>query len=60
MIKMLLADDEGIVLQSLQHIIEKNFGTSCEVKTAKTGREVIRLARDSSGHCYDGYSDAWN
>lgn len=42
MIKMLLADDEGIVLQSLQHIIEKNFGTSCEVKTAKTGREVIR------------------
>lgn len=46
MIKMLLADDEGIVLQSLQHIIEKNFGTSCEVKTAKTGREVIRLAEE--------------
>lgn len=46
MIKMLLADDEGIVLQSLQHIIEKNFGTSCEVRTAKTGREVIRLAEE--------------
>lgn len=46
MIKILLADDEGIVLQSLQHIIDKNFGTSCEVKTAKTGREVIKLAEE--------------
>lgn len=46
MIKLLLADDEGIVLESLQRIVEKNFGDSWEVRTAKTGRGVIELAEE--------------
>lgn len=44
MYKILLADDEGLVLESLERIIRKNFGELCEVKTAKTGRAVIELA----------------
>ena len=32
MIKLLLADDEGIVLESLQRIVAKNFGDTCEVR----------------------------
>ena len=44
MFKILLADDEGIVLESMQRIIRKNFGDSCLVETAKTGRAVIELA----------------
>ena len=44
MIKLLLADDEGIVLESLQRIVAKNFGDMCEVRTAKTGRAVIEVA----------------
>ncbi|MBE6023095.1 MAG: response regulator [Cellulosilyticum sp.] len=46
MYKIMLADDEGIVLQSLQMIIEKHFGELCQIKTAKTGRSVIELAED--------------
>lgn len=44
MYKILVADDEGIVLQSLKLIIGKNFGQSCQVETAKTGRGVIEQA----------------
>jgi two-component system response regulator YesN len=40
----MLADDEGIVLDSLKIIIEKNFPGLCQVETAKTGRDVIELA----------------
>ena len=40
----MLADDEGIVIDSLSYIIKKNFGDECEVKSAKTGRKVIELA----------------
>ena len=46
MIKLLLADDEGIVLESLQRIVAKNFGDTCEVRTAKTGRAVIEVAEE--------------
>ena len=38
MYKVLLADDEGIVLDSLKFIITKNFGEACSIRTAKTGR----------------------
>lgn len=31
MYKILIADDEGIVTDSLQYIIEKNFGSECQV-----------------------------
>ena len=44
MYKILLADDEGIVTDSLQFIIEKNFGDECETAVAKSGRRAIELA----------------
>ena len=44
MYRIMLADDEGIVIDSTKYIIEKEFGGSCEVKFAKTGRKVIELA----------------
>jgi two-component system response regulator YesN len=46
MYKVLLADDEGIVLDSLRFILEKNFGEACEVRTAKSGRMVIEIAQE--------------
>ena len=44
MYKIMLADDEGIVIDSLKFIIEKNFGDECIIESAKTGRKVIELA----------------
>lgn len=44
MYKIMLADDEGIVIDSLKFIIEKNFGDKCTVEYAQTGRSVIELA----------------
>lgn len=46
MYKILLADDEGIVTDSLQYIIEKNFGSECETAIAKNGRQAIELAEN--------------
>ena len=44
MYRIMLADDEGIVLESLRMIIEENFPGECQIETAKTGRAVIELA----------------
>lgn len=44
MYKIMLADDEGIVIDSLKFIIEKNFKEKCIIEFAKTGRGVIELA----------------
>ncbi|MCI9602234.1 MAG: response regulator [Lachnospiraceae bacterium] len=44
MYRIMLADDEGIVLDSLKMIIEKHFPGQCQMETAKTGRDVIELA----------------
>lgn len=44
MYKIMLADDEGIVIDSLKFIIEKEFGDECIIEFAKTGRSVIELA----------------
>ncbi len=44
MYKIMLADDEGIVIDSLRFIIEKEFGSKCQIEFAKTGRSVIELA----------------
>ena len=44
MYKIMLADDEGIVIDSLTYIIRQNFGDRCEIVSAKTGRSVIELA----------------
>lgn len=46
MYKILLADDEGIVIDSLKYIIEKEFGDACQIAFAKTGRSVIELAEN--------------
>lgn len=46
MYRIMLADDEGIVIDSLKYIIEKNFGDNCSIKSAKTGRAVIELAEE--------------
>ena len=44
MYRIMLADDEGIMLEALRNIIESNFGDECEIATAKTGRAVVELA----------------
>ncbi len=44
--KIMLADDEGIVIDSLKFIIEKEFGGQCSIEYAKTGRSVIELAEN--------------
>lgn len=44
MYRVMLADDEGIVRDSLKMIIEKNFPNECEIEMARTGRDVIELA----------------
>ena len=44
MYRIMLADDEGIVTDSLKYIIEQEFPGECEIETAKTGRAVIELA----------------
>jgi two-component system response regulator YesN len=46
MYKIMLADDESIVIEALKFIIEKTFGEQCEVQFAKTGRSVVELAAD--------------
>ncbi len=46
MYKIMLADDEGIVIDSLKFIIEKEFGEECRIEYAKTGRSVIELAEN--------------
>ena len=38
MYRIMLADDEGIMLEALKNIITSNFGGECEIATAKTGR----------------------
>lgn len=44
MYKILLADDEGIVIEALTFILEKNFEGNVTIESAKTGRSVIELA----------------
>ncbi|MBO6240938.1 MAG: helix-turn-helix domain-containing protein [Butyrivibrio sp.] len=46
MYRVMIADDEGIVIDSMKFIIEKEFGSLCQVEYAKTGRKVIELAEN--------------
>ncbi|MGB8451468.1 MAG: response regulator [Anaerocolumna sp.] len=46
MYRILIADDEGIMLFSLQTMIQKNMGDECEVYTAKTGRAVVDMVEN--------------
>ena len=45
MYRIMLADDEGIVIDSLKFIIEKEFGELCEIRYAKTGRRTKMCPR---------------
>lgn len=44
MYRILLADDEGIMLESLKKIIETEYGNECEIHCAKSGR-VVEIGR---------------
>ena len=44
MLKIMIADDEGIVIEALKFIIENNFTEPYMIECAKTGRQVIELA----------------
>ena len=44
MYRILVADDEGIMLEAFKNVISSTFGDSCIVETAKTGRAVTEIA----------------
>lgn len=44
MIKIMIADDEGIVIEALKFIIENSMKEPYRIESAKTGRQVIELA----------------
>ncbi len=44
MYRVMLADDEKAVLESVKRIIDDHFPGQCEIETAKSGRDVIELA----------------
>lgn len=46
MYKIMIADDESIVIDALKFIIERNFEDECIIECAKTGRKVIELAEN--------------
>ncbi len=45
MYKILLADNEGVVLDSLIHLIYGRYGEACDIRVAKTPRYTRVLAR---------------
>lgn len=46
MYRIVVADDEGIVIDSLKYILERNFGGDCVIEIAKTGRILIEIAEN--------------
>ena len=44
MYRILIADDEGLMLEGFKGVILAEFGEKCIVETAKTGRVVIEKA----------------
>ncbi|MGN0351829.1 MAG: response regulator [Roseburia sp.] len=44
MLKIMIADDEGIVIEALKYIIEHHLEEPYMIESAKTGRQVIELA----------------
>ena len=60
MYRILLADDEGIMLESLKKIIETEYGNECEIHCAvrqSCGGDGTGI---SAGYLFYGYSDAGN
>lgn len=45
MYKVLLADNEGVVLDALSQMIYLRFGETCDIRTARTARHLRALAR---------------
>ena len=46
MYRILLADDEGIMLDSLKNVIQNEYGSKVMIETAKTGRTAIEKAEN--------------
>ncbi len=46
MYRILIADDEGIMVESLREIIARAYGERVEIATAKTGRTAIEQAEN--------------
>ena len=44
MYRILIADDEGIMLEAFKNVISGAFGANCAIETAKTGRAVTEIA----------------
>ena len=44
MYRIMIADDEGIVIDSFTYMLTEEFGDEVVIETAKTGRAVIELA----------------
>lgn len=44
MYRILIADDEGISIDSMTYMLVQAFGDSCEIRSARTGRAVIEMA----------------
>lgn len=45
MYKILLADDEGIAIDSLRYIISQNFSDTCDIRIAQSSRQVFDIFR---------------
>lgn len=43
MYKILLADDEGVSIQSMKYSILQRFGDTCDIRSAKNARQVFEL-----------------
>ena len=43
MYRIAIADDEGIVIDALKFIIEKNFSEECIIESTKTGRGLLEV-----------------
>ncbi|MCR5216590.1 MAG: response regulator [Lachnospiraceae bacterium] len=50
MYKILIADDESIMIDALKFIIEHHFPNQCMIECASTGRKVIELAENFRPH----------
>ena len=44
MYRIMLADDEGIVIDSFTYLLKEEFGDDVIIESGKTGRSVIELA----------------
>ena len=60
MYRILVADDEGIMLEAFKSVIAGAFGEECVVETAKTGRAVTEIAETFHPDGVYGYSYARN